>query len=150
LSAEASPSLASLKSDRMGQLQQLSSDRIEGILAAFRSASTVPKPEYHFGKHGDMLGVQSLAEYEQAFRDHVQKEGLRVFTYLRPADRTPFWELVDPSTGTTGVYNEGKETASSFFRPRSVERRMAIAQQWWVEVTRTSQGWEPKENWRWK
>ena len=132
------------------QLQQLSSDQIEVILAAFRSASTVPKPEYHLEKHGDMLGVRSIAEYEEAFRDHVQGEGLRVFTYLRPADRTPFWELVDPSTGTTGVYNERKSEVSSFFRPKSPERRMVVAQQWWIEVVQTSQGWEPKENWQWK
>lgn len=146
----AAPLSASLKSDRLGQLQKLSNDQIKALLGAFRSASTVPKLEYHFEKHGEMLGAQSVAEYEEAFRNHIRREGLRTFTYLRPADRTPFWELVDPSTGTTGVYNEGKDAVSSFFRPRSVERRMAIAQQWWIEITETPRGWEPKENWRWR
>ena len=74
----------------------MSSQDIDSLLIRIRQSRTMPKLSYHFGQHGAEFGVRDEREYLQRMREHLSREDLRIFTYLRGRRQVPFWELIDP------------------------------------------------------
>ena len=138
-----------LQAERVEQLRQLSDQEVSRIVESIRHATTIPRLPYHFEKHGRGLGIATAEEYLQASREHLRRRDLRIFTYLRPAGRVPFWELMAPDIGTTVMYNEQRRQIWSFFRPEDAAARMAAVQAGWIEVVRTATGWDFREHWQW-
>ncbi|MBI2321796.1 MAG: hypothetical protein HYU88_06820 [Chloroflexi bacterium] len=141
---------AHLRALRLAQVQDLSSEQIEGHLLAIRHTSFLPKARYHFERHGPQAGAATEEEYVQLFRKHVARADLRIFTYLRTGDRCPMWEVVAPVTGETAVYNERRGRIWSFHRPSDPYARYTNVQGWWLEVIRIGAGWGFEERWTWR
>lgn len=143
------PLYIELRLERAAGLRRLSSEAIAEMVQAIRSAKRLPRLGYHFAQHGAEMGAAREEDYEQAFREHLSQPRLRVFTYLRPRGRAPFWELVDPATGRTALYNERERDAWSFFTPTNAQARDHNTEGWWVEVVFREGSWEREEQWRW-
>lgn len=141
---------ASLKVQRLQQLRSLSDQSITQLIGEIRSAKTIPKPEYHSHLHGKEFDANTVEQYLRAFRAHLERQDLRIFTYLRARNRTPFWELVAPDTGASVPYNEQRRAVWSFFRPGRPAMRMERYQADWIEVRRTDSGWIFDEDWQWE
>ena len=125
----------------------MTSEQIADILRLIRKAETIPRLRYHFEQHGAQFGAQDEQEYLQRMRQHLSREDLRVFTYLRGRRQVPFWELVDLESGATVLYNESQHSIWSFYRMALPEYRLRRYQLEWLEVVRTSSGWESRESW---
>ena len=139
-----------LRSARLTQLQHLTPEDIRTVLEAIRQASVIPRLAYHVSKHGGQLGANSEVGYLEAFRQHLWRTDLRIFTYLRYKDRVPFWELVAPDTGDTVAYNEKRKQVWTFFRPDDSEARAQGLGLSWIEVLGTRDRWTLEENWQWR
>ncbi|MBI4496761.1 MAG: VanZ family protein [Chloroflexi bacterium] len=141
--------MASPQAERLAQLQTMRTEEIDAIVAAVRRAETVPALQRHFEKQGQLLGARMPEEYVRLFREHVRRQDLRVFTYIRPSGKVPMWEFVAPDTGTTVMYNERRRSIWSFFRPRNATARMRGVQTNWIEAVQTPDGWRFVEDWIW-
>ena len=141
---------AALRQERLAQLRQFTDRDVERVRASIRQATAVPNLCYHLRKHGAAMAVHTEDEYLRALREHLRREDLRVFTYLRPRGHVPFWELVASDTGTTVVYNSKRKQIWSFFQPKDADGRMRYAETAWIEVIRLVDGWEFEESWRWR
>ncbi len=84
---------------RIWQVAGMSSGDVEKLLARIRQSEAVPRLRYHFEQHGAELGAGDEQEYLQRMRQHLSREDLRIFTYVRGKKHVPFWELVDLESG---------------------------------------------------
>lgn len=132
---------------RMRQVSAMSSQDIDSLLTQIRQSRTIPKLSYHFEQHGAEFGARDEQEYLQRMQEHLSREGLRIFTYLRGRQQMPFWELIDLENGATVLYNESRRSVWSFYRMALPEYRLRRYQQEWLEAVRTPRGWEFKESW---
>lgn len=125
----------------------MSNQDIDSLLTRVRQSRTMPKLSYHFEQHGAEYGARDEQEYLQRMWEHLSRENLRIFTYLRGRRRVPFWELVDLEGGATVLYNEPQQSIWSFYRMALPEYRLRRYQLEWLEAVRTSRGWEFRESW---
>jgi len=84
---------SSVRYIRMQQVSAVSRQDIENLLSRIRQSKAIPKLTYHFEQHGAQFGARDEQEYLQRMREHLSREDLRVFTYLRGRRQVPFWEL---------------------------------------------------------
>lgn len=145
------PSGYSLQVLRIQQLNQETGERISRIVGEARRATDIPQLEYHLRKHGAEFGATTAEEYVQAFREHLRRDDLRIFTFLDDASygTVALWAFVAPDTGTTALYNEKRRQVRTFYRPWSPERRMANVRHLWVEVIGREGAWVFQEQWEW-
>lgn len=69
----------------------------------------LPRLELHFRRHGHELGADTVDVYEQQFLAHIQKSDLQIFTFLKRADNTRMWYLIDEVSSSIAVYNETRK-----------------------------------------
>ena len=140
----------SLRTARAAQLESMSGSEFDAVLATIRASASFPRVAYHFSRHGQEFGVTTEAGYLAALGVHLLRSDLRVFTFLRPEGRAPFWALVAPDTGDTALYNEARGRIYSFYRPERPAVRMAAVESHWVELIRRQDGWLTLQEWQWE
>jgi hypothetical protein len=127
-----------------------SREQIDSLIARIRAGRSIPRLRYHLQQHGEALGARTAHEYVHALEVHLQRDDLRVFTFLRPRGLEPFWALVSPDSGDTVSFNEQRNRIYSFYRPEDVDQRMDSAKAHWIEVVSTGAGWSIEEHWAWR
>lgn len=138
-----------LRAVRLAQLRAYSSEDIDGLMARIRAIRTIPKLAYHLKLHGPQLGTGSEEEYLRALEAHLQRDDLRVFTFLRIQRREPLWAIVAPDTGNTVLYNEDRQRVWSFYRPTRPSIRMRSVESVWIEIVKRDRTWQLEEHWTW-
>lgn len=86
-------------------------------------------------------------EYNAFFMEHVQRDGLRIFSYIRPHKSERMWYLVGMDNGAVAQYDESRKQYWSFFRHEDVQGFLRSGRSWWVEVVITPAGVEAR---RWE
>ncbi len=71
-----------------------------------RLSLSAPRLAYHFQRHGSEFDAASSQGYLEAMYRHLQRDALRVFTWIRASGQVPFWVLAAPDAGSSVVYNE--------------------------------------------
>jgi hypothetical protein len=139
-----------LQDDRLAQLQRMSDGDIAGIIRRIRQAERIPQLDYHFKRHGREFGAATSAEYLQALRDHLSRNDLRIFTYIRASDGSRFWELISPESNATVLYNEDRDAIWSFFRMGRPDLRLGRYRAQWLEIALVPGGWRFERDWQWQ
>lgn len=81
---------------------------------------------------------------------HLQRDDLRILSYLRPRGLVPFWALVAPDTGDTVLYNKARKRAYSFYRPNDPERQISAIEGFWIELVWRDIEWWVEYQWQWQ
>jgi len=68
-----------LQERRLAQLQAISEDELQALIAEMLTAPRLPRLGLHFRKHGEEFGVETIEEYENIFLQHIKKPDLRFF-----------------------------------------------------------------------
>lgn len=141
--------MVSPQADRATQARAMPPEEIHAILDTIRRTRALPQLDYHFERHGREFRVSTSEEYLQALRQHLLRDDLRVFTYIRTRGQVPIWALVAPDNAHTVLYNELRRVIWSFYRPQIPALRMRNVQSRWIELVREGDRWIVKEDWQW-
>ena len=111
------------------------------LIEQMRINASLPRLQMHFRQHGHEFGATSAEEYERRFQEHVMRNDLQRFTFIRPETGDIRWHLVEPATGTVAVYNETRMRYWSFLRNRNVSKFLRGFRSYWVEVFQYDDDW---------
>lgn len=133
--------LAALQETRLAQLHEMTTAQVDDLMRRMAAATDLPRPAYHFRRHGALLGASSQEGYVALFREHIQRQDLAMGTALRPKDRARMWYLLGVDTRTVAQYNESAGSYWSFMKVASLEAYLRDASVWWVRARRVGTEW---------
>lgn len=131
-----------LQKRRLAQLEAMESWEIEALIELMRTTTHLPRLQMHFRQHRHEFGAETIEDYERLFREHVRRNDLQHFTFIRPETDDVRWYSVDPATGSVAIYNETRVRYWSFFRNRNVLKFLNGFRGYWVEVFRHEDDWQ--------
>lgn len=106
-----------------------------------RVAAYLPRLRMHYRQHGHEFGATSAAEYERQFLEHVARNDLHRFTFIRPETGDVRWHLLEPATGAVAVYNETRMRYWSFFQNEYIAMYLSGVRGYWIEVFQDEHDW---------
>lgn len=128
-----------LQDIRFAEVQAMSVSDLQRLRMEMANAIALPKIDEHFRKHGIdfmRIGVTSPDELNTLFLNHVQRQSLRIFSYISTqATQYRHWAMVSMDNGVMVLYNESRRTHWSIFRERDIQGYLEQQGGWWIEVS---------------
>lgn len=119
------------------RMSELAGQSWEALWGRLRINVALPQEGQHFRKHGlefQSLGIESVQAYVELFSQHVDREDLRLFSYIRPENEERMWLLIGMDNGVIAQYNETRGVYWSFYRHADVYRYLESGAGWWIEM----------------
>jgi SPP1 gp7 family putative phage head morphogenesis protein len=126
---------------RIAEIGSMGDKEITQFLQRTEIRRDLPKPVYHFNKHGIEMGFSSKSEYLNSYKEFIERKDLRIFTFIDSKTKDRMWYKADLDTGFIAQYNETQNKPWSYFHQKSLRRSFSQRSDI-IEVISNGKNWE--------